>query len=212
MCLPMRSIPVRRSPPTKLPATKGRHGHKKIQPTRNLAPTLRIPGWSTPTSTPWLCKVNSKTSKFKFLVRSPWQCTIPVSPFFLYCPFLFFYLFNLAHNMWTNPVPSLMDMPQGWPGVDTEAGLRPEHIYPQCEFFSLFLPSHSLQYIIPVVYTIHQFPARDSLGELLHDGTLPNNNLCTAEIRNPASSRAMYGKEELTTEGKLVLMLINDTH
>jgi hypothetical protein len=133
---------------------------------------------------------------------------VPVSLFFCLLPF-FFHLFNPAHDTWAYTVPSLADMPQGWPGVDTEAGLHPEHIYPQCESFSFFSSLISLT-TFSVVYTIHQIPTRDALGELLYIDTPPNGNLCAEAIRTPAPSTATRGEEVLgvlaMTQGKLVVL------
>lgn len=46
--------------------------------------------------------------------------------------YICYFIFADSNN-WRTYIPSLSEMPKSWPGVETEDGLRTEHLTPDCE-------------------------------------------------------------------------------
>ncbi|KAF8954149.1 hypothetical protein BDZ97DRAFT_1928699 [Flammula alnicola] len=81
-------------------------------------------------------------------------------------------VFENARSEWKDTVPSLKEMPGGWPGKGLKAGLRPEHIYPK-------------------FYEVQPVPGRNKEGELLEKA--PGSHSTTAHGEEE--------QEETMTEG-----------
>ena len=48
----------------------------------------------------------------------------------------------LVSSEWDGTAEKISDMPQGWLDVDLSAGLRDQHLYPNCEYDYIFFTEH----------------------------------------------------------------------